>query len=175
MTEVTKAPSGVALRNKSERSCKQPPLPPLSPLDEGSSLQSDTREYYSGGRSWILMRTATPSSDRHSISRSGATPFTRLTRFGGLTTQARAGRAQHACSSRTLEPAAAIRHPPTQDKNWNACAQCPPHRQNEIGSETQDCERKPEHLSFHATSLRSSRRCHFRADQKAAAPVSATA
>jgi hypothetical protein len=69
------------------------------------------------------------------------TPFTRLTRFG------EAGR------NRALEPASAIRDPPTQEKNWNGCAQRPPHRQNEIGSEAQDSEREPEHLSFHAPSL----------------------
>lgn len=74
---------------------------------------------------------AIPRSSRHS-----RTPFTRLRRFG-----------------ETLEPAGAIREPPTEGEDWYCGAQRPPHRQNKIGSQTKHREREPEHLSFHGSSL----------------------
>src|ERR1700722_18493131 len=50
---------------------------------------------------------------------------------------------------RTLEPVAAIGHPPTESENRNGRGEGPPERKSEIGHQTQDGESCPEDLSFH--------------------------
>lgn len=74
------------------------------------------------------------------------TPFTPLTRFGR---RARSACQPHRNLNPKLEPAAAIGQPPTQKRDWNGCSECPPHRQSEVGAETQNDKRQPEYLALH--------------------------
>ena len=55
----------------------------------------------------------------------------------------------------SLEPAAAVSHPPGDAYDGNGRAQRPPERQNEIGSEPEHGERDPEDLALHILDCRS--------------------
>ena len=54
---------------------------------------------------------------------------------------------------RILKPAGTVCYPPTEDKNWNGCAERPPERKGDIGDQAEDHKNQPEHLSLHAPSL----------------------